>query len=108
MGGPNCCENLLSSLPDCAVVPGVDEFGKKTMVLTFPTSQPRIGDYPPLWSMPLDEQIKDAMSAAPKPETSAWQCPGCGTYYAYWVSKCECQKRNSTGSASTTNFQGNK
>lgn len=25
--------------------------------------------------------------------SGAWQCPACHTWYAYWVSKCECQKK---------------
>lgn len=25
-------------------------------------------------------------------EMSPWQCPGCKTWYAEWVNKCECQK----------------
>lgn len=35
------------------------------------------------------------------PNAVSWQCPGCLTWYAYWVSKCECQKRNAEAEAWT-------
>lgn len=35
--------------------------------------------------------------------SGAWQCPACGTWYAYWVSKCECQKRNMVTTGNSTN-----
>ena len=27
---------------------------------------------------------------------AAWQCPGCGTFYAYFVRSCACQKRDTS------------
>jgi hypothetical protein len=58
----------------------------------------------PNWrGLPTPQSAQIAQSA---PSTSAWQCPGCGTYYAYWVSKCECQKRNQLSFSNTTTVTG--
>lgn len=27
-----------------------------------------------------------------KNQQGSWRCGGCGTWYAYWVSKCECER----------------
>ena len=27
----------------------------------------------------------------------SWKCGGCGTWYAYWVSKCECEAKVKVG-----------
>jgi hypothetical protein len=40
--------------------------------------------------------MEDAMSDG----QGSWKCGGCGTWYAYWVSKCECAKKE-TASAPT-------
>lgn len=54
----------------------------------------------PIWiepsMVPIDPPTPQPVSA------SSWQCPGCQTWYAYWVSKCECQKRTMVISGNTT------
>ena len=35
-----------------------------------------------------------------------WQCPGCGTYYAWWVHACRCAKRTTTASTAKTSISG--
>lgn len=80
MGGPNCCKH-----------------------------QPRIGEYcrdmpfnwgDPIWIDP-DFIQPTQQPPFPNPSASAWQCPGCGTYYAYWIGYCACQVRVTTSGTTT-------
>ena len=65
------------------------------------------GTVDPNWrGLPTPQPSTFYPAAQPAPSISAWQCPGCGTYYAYWVSKCECQKRNQLTTGSFTTFTG--
>lgn len=52
---------------------------------------------------PFETVTDDPLAPAPSPMAGSWQCPACLTIYAWWVSKCECQKRNQTFATNTTN-----
>lgn len=58
--------------------------------------------YTPSTTAPLPPNHLPAQEAKPL-HSGAWQCPACGTWYAYWVSKCECQKRNMVTTGNSTN-----
>lgn len=53
---------------------------------------------------PTLEDLHELWAKQDARQSSAWQCPGCGTYYAYWVDHCSCQKRSMVTTSSSTTF----
>lgn len=56
---------------------------------------------PPSRTVPDEPAKLDPDKFAPNRYAAAWQCPGCGTWYSYFVSSCACQTHR-WSSASTT------
>ncbi len=50
---------------------------------------------------PAADDHLDPEKFAPNHYAAAWQCPGCGTFYSYFVSSCGCQRHRWQYSSST-------
>jgi hypothetical protein len=108
------CDGKCNRVLGC-VCGGVLSVSAMPWLSVTPYQEPSVTDWPfvtttttggasvePEPSRTVPKPHDDPRNPSPSPLAGSWQCPGCLTIYAYWVSKCECQKRKPVVTGATT------